>query len=240
MKTLIFVAERFPLGGTNRPISINLAHYCHILVVGGSGSGKTIACALITAKVGLHISNSKVWVLDFKGDDTFSFLRGVDGARYYQYTDCMKGLEEFYSMFQERLSGSTDRSFCLLWVDEYASMILNLSKKEAETAKAMLSTILMMGRSMGCQVLTSVQRASAELFAQGARDNYGISLALGNISKESAAMLGFDNNSFFPITYIGGGHLLLNGTRQTPVQIPLIGSRGMAHIQKDILRAVTR
>ena len=240
MNPLIFLAERPPSGGAARSIEIDLKRSCHILIVGGSGSGKSIAAALLTAKVGLHIPDSKVWILDFKGDDTFDFLRNISDSRYYQYADCMSGLENYYAMFQKRLAGDCTRDFCLLWVDEWASMILNLPKKEAESAKSMLSTILMMGRSMNCQVLTSVQRASAELFSQGARDNYGVCLALGNISKESAGMLGFDRETFLPITNIGGGHLLLNGTGQKPVQVPFIGSRGLAQMEVDILRAVTR
>ncbi len=240
MKPLTFLADRLPTRGATRPIAIDLDRSCHVLIIGGSGSGKSVASMLLTAKIGLHIQDSKVWILDFKGDDNFRFLMGATGARYYQYTDCMKGLEEYYAMFQARLSGDPDRSIRLLWVDEWASMILNLPKKEAENAKSMLSTILMMGRSMGCQVLTSVQRASAELFSQGARDNYGVCLALGNISRESAAMLGFDRDAFLPVTSIGGGHLLLNGTEQKSIQVPIIGTRGLAQMKVDVFRAVIR
>lgn len=240
MKPLTFLADRLPSRGGTRPIAIDLDRSCHVLIIGGSGSGKSVASMLLTAKIGLHIRDSKVWILDFKGDDNFRFLLNAAGARYYRYTDCMEGLEDYYAMFQARLSGETDRRICFLWVDEWASMILNLQKKDAENAKSMLSTILMMGRSMGCQVLTSVQRASAELFSQGARDNYGVCLALGNISRESAAMLGFDRDTFLPVTSIGGGHLLLNGTEQKPVQVPIIGSRGLAQMKVDVLRAVIR
>ena len=143
----------------------------------------------------------------------------VADCRYWQYTDCVQGLEDYYTAFQERLSHDPGpgAGLNLLWADEWASLILNLPKKEAETAKSMLSTVLMMGRSKRCQVLTSVQRASAELFSQGARDNYGFCLALGNISKKSASMLGFDREAFTPVTSTGGGHLRLNGADQRPV-----------------------
>lgn len=244
MKPIIFCAERSPSEEVaQRPITVNLDKTPHVLVVGGSGSGKSVASMLLTAKISLHIPNSKVWILDFKGDsDTFGFLDGKADCRYWQYADCMKGLEDFYTMFQDRLSHDPGHSAGLniLWADEWASLILNLPKREAETAKSMLSTILMMGRSKRCQVLTSVQRASAELFSQGARDNYSICLSMGNISKESAFMLGFDREAFSPVTSIGGGHLLLNSTDQRPVQVPYIGPRGMARIKEDILQALIR
>lgn len=245
MKPIVFCAERFPAGGAARPIPIDLDKSPMVIVTGGSGSGKSLTSMLLAAKVALHIQNSRIWVLDFKGDsDTFGFL--LDGVtkkcRYWQYTDCMSGLEDYYAMFQERLSHDPgpNAGLNLLWGDEWASFILNLPKKEAEAAKSMLSTILMMGRSKRCQALTSVQRASAELFSQGARDNYSVCLAMGNISKESATTLGFSRDEFLPVTEIGGGHLLLNGTNQRPVQVPYISPRGMERMKKDILRAVTR
>ena len=244
MRPMVFCAERLPSGGAaQRPIPINLDKSPMAIVVGGSGSGKSVSSMLITAKIALHNPNSRVWILDYKGDsDTFGFLDGVTYCRYWQYADCMKGLEDYYVMFQERLSHDPgpNAGLNLLWADEWASFVLNLPKKEAEAAKSMLSTILMMGRSKSCQVLTSVQRASAELFSQGARDNYSVCLSMGNISKESAATLGFSRDEFLPITEFGGGHLLLNGTDQRPIQVPYIGPRGMARMKEDILRAVTR
>lgn len=62
---------------------------------------------------------------------------------------------------------------------------------------------------------------------------------MGNLSKESASVLGFSRDEFIPVTEIGGGHLLLGG-RQLPVQVPFIDPRGMARMKADILRAVTR
>lgn len=243
MKPITFCAERLPSGGAARPIQIDLDKTCHALIVGGSGSGKSVASMLFTAKIARHNPKSRVWVLDYKGDsETFYFLDGVADCHYWQYANCMAGLEDYYSMFQERLAHDpgSGAGLNLLWTDEWGSFVLNLPKKDAEAAKSMLSTVLMMGRSKRCQVLTSVQRPQAELFAQGARDNYGICLALGNVSKESAAMLGFDREEFCPVTSIGGGHLLLNGTNQRPIQVPYIGPRGMERMKADILKAVTR
>ena len=241
MKKITFLASRHPFGGVPHPIPIDIERHPHILLTGGTGSGKSMAALLITAKFSLHFQNSKIWILDYKGDDTFRFLSSdTENARYYRYTDCLKGLENFFSMFQERLSGNPDRSIRLLYIDELPSMLLNLPKKESEAAKTMIATVLMMGRSMGCFVLTCTQRASAELFPQGSRDNYSIVIALGNISKESAGMLGFDREKFIPVKNIGEGHLLLSGTDQQAIQMPLITSDGLRLMKADILQAVTR
>lgn len=243
MRPITFCAERLPNGGAARPIPIDLAKSPHVLIVGGTGSGKSVASLLLCAKISLHYPRSKTWIIDPKGDnDTFGFLNAVESCRYWQFADSMAGLQDYYDVFQSRLTNEPKdgEGLRLLWCDEWASMILNLPKKDAEEAKAMLATVLMMGRSKGCFVLCSLQRASAELFTQGARDNFSVSLALGNISKEQASMLGFLREDFVPVTRVGGGHLLLNGTNQMPVQVPLIGERGMERIKRDILLGVTR
>lgn len=104
---------------------------------------------------------------------------------------------------------------------------------------AQLSTILMLGRSRRFFCQTSVQRASAELFYQGGRDNYSVRLGMGNFSTESALALGFSREDVLPVTEIGGGHMLLNG-RQIPIQIPFIGPNGMKRMKEDILQAIIR
>ncbi len=240
MKPFPYLLERLPKGGgPARQINIDLQHTSHALIIGASGSGKTMASALLTAKVAVHILGAKAWILDFKGDDFFNYLHGIEGARYYSYIGTLDGLVNFYNCFQERLSGNQDRQLLWLWADEWSAFILSLPKKDAETAKAMLSSVLMMGRSLNCFVLTSLQRASAELFSQGSRDNYGVNLSLGNLSRESALTLGFEREKMIPVTKIGGGHLILNGGTQIPVQTPIIDGNGLKHMKEAIQQIIT-
>ena len=154
----------------------------------------------------------------------------------------MAGLDEYYNLLQAELASDEDsgpRPVRWLWVDELASWIVNSDKKTAESIRSKIATILMMGRSRRFFCLTSVQRASAELFAQGARDNYSVCLGMGNLTKESASVLGFSRDEFLPVTEIGGGHLIVAG-RQYSVQVPYIGPKGMARMKKDILKALIR
>lgn len=241
--TITFCAERLPSGGAIRPIPVNLDKYPHVLVTGGTNSGKSIVSLLVASKISLHYPTSKLWILDFKGDSgTFGFVENIPGCRYWKYLECLAGLEDYFSMFQERLSHDPgpNAGLNLLWIDEYPSFILNLPRKDAETAKSIISTVLMMGRSKRCMTLTTAQTALAELFSHGARINYQTILAMGNSSATSTSILGFSHEEFLPVTEIGGGHLLLSGTNQRPVQVPYIGPRGMAKMKADILRAVTR
>ncbi len=191
-----------------------------MLVVGSTGSGKTYAVKLIIGRISKFLPGASVTVADFKADD-FTFLRGC--SRYYEFTDCKQGLDDFYNSFLARQQGNNlDRSFSMLVFDEWASFLLNhLDKREAEEAKRKLSTLLMLGRSFNCHILVSQQRADAQYFST-ARDNFNTIIALGNISKESAAMFGFNRDSMQPVRQLGGGYMLTNGTDLQEIQVPSI------------------
>lgn len=204
--------------GVRYPVIWDYEHFPHLLVVGSTGSGKTYAVKLLLGRVSKYVPGAAT-LCDFKADD-FTFLRGCD--RYYEFTDCKQGLDDFYNSFLARQQGNNlDRSFSILVFDEWASFLANLGKKEAEEAKRKLSTLLMLGRSFNCHILVSQQRADAQYFST-ARDNFNTIIALGNISKESAAMFGFNRDSMQPVRQLGGGYMLTNGTDLQEIQVPSI------------------
>lgn len=222
--------------GTKFPVSIDLKKTPYALFIGGSGSGKTYALKLFVGKISKYEPTASAWVLDFKGDDDFSFLEGC--PRFYRFDSVSEGLDDFYTMFEARQSGEdTDRSPAVLIFDEYAAYINYLEKKAADEAKKKLATLLMMGRSFRCYCVFAVQRADAEIFAK-ARDNFSLIVAMGNISKESAGMFSFNRDEMIPVTSIGGGHLLTNGTEQAAIQIP--GIKDMKKLEAAIKAVVLR
>ena len=241
MKAITFCAERLPNGEATRPIPIDFDKFPHLICQGGTGTGKSVASLLTTAKIS-QLPGSQVFILDFKNDvDTFKFCHGKD-CRYWRFRDCEAGLEEYYNLLQAELASDEDsgpRPVRWLWIDGLGSWLLNSDATAQKKIRSQLATILMLGRSRRFFCQTSVQRAQAELFSQGSRDNYNVCLSMGNASKEAASVLGFSRDEFLPVTEIGGGHLMVGG-QQYPVQIPYIGPRGMARMKEDILKAVTR
>ena len=206
----------------------------HMLVIGATGTGKTHFVKLLLARIGLHIPDAHVTLCDFKADD-FRFLSGE--PNYHAFMECSEGLDRFYQEFQQRQSGQDEsRSFRLLLFDEWASYLNMLDKKEADAARAKLSTLLMLGRSFNVHVVVSQQRADAEYFAK-ARDNFGIVIALGNISKESAAMFGFDRDQMEPVSEIGCGYMLVNGTAMRAIKVPAV--RDVAKLERYIRKAIS-
>lgn len=240
IKDFPYLLERTPHFGGVPPklIKVNLEKNPHALVIGGSGSGKSFASQLYCSKAKLHNPDLQLYIVDFKGDDMFTHIRITKGARYYQYKDSVLGLETFSSVLRERLEGNQDRRPVLLWIDEISSFIQSLGKQDAERAKAMYAEVLNMGRSMKCFSICSVQRASAELFALGSRDNFSLNLAMGNLSKESAATISLEREAVLPVTRIGGGTLILDGVQQA-VQVPLIDGIGLEKMKATLLKAVT-
>lgn len=58
-----------PLGVQWAPSPTNPVHW---LVVGPSGTGKTIFSASLAARIALHVPDSKIWIASYKDDDFFS------------------------------------------------------------------------------------------------------------------------------------------------------------------------
>lgn len=223
--------------GIRHYINWNFVRLPHTLVIGATGSGKSCASKLLIARSALYIPDAQVTICDFKADtNDFGFL--VNCPRYYRFTDCAEGLDTFYKALQARQSGEdTSKTFRLLMFDEWASFLNTLDKKEAEAAKLKLATLLMLSRSFGMKILISQQRADSQYF-NSSRDNFHNIIALGNISKESATMFGFDRDQMKPVNNVGSGYMLTNGTDLRAIQVPVI--RNVGKLEQAIKFAVTR
>ena len=207
--------------------------WVHLLICGTTGSGKTVTVKTILGGISQEYPNAQLTLCDFKADD-FCFLQGCE--RYFQHTDCVSGLESFYSAFVARQTGEDEsRDFRLLVFDEWAAFITSIDKKQADAAKEQLSTLLMLGRSFNCHILVSQQRADAKYF-DAARDNFSTIIAMGDISKESAAMFGFDRNKMSPVGKVGEGYIL-NGAEQEKVSVALVAN--MEKLNADIKELVS-
>lgn len=225
-----------PLGVHWTPSPTNPVHW---LVVGPSGTGKTIFSATLAGRCALHVPDSKIWIASYKADDFFQFCHGVEGARYRCFNDSVEAIRDFHSILEARLGGSTERSYRLLWVDELAAMITGLPKSEATFVKDAIASILQTGRSLNCQLLVSVQRADSVYFNNGAKENFGNIVFLGpHISKEAAAMFGVDRATLPPIKG-RAGYYIVNGNSEAvrPIQCPII--RDTAKLKAALMAGIT-
>lgn len=195
--------------------------YPMLLTVGGTGSGKTYFLALLMGKIATHIPDAQIYLCDFKNMDFRGF---ADCSRHWSYEACDDGLTAFYDSFQARLNGedtTTNRKFLIF--DEWAAFVLSHDKKAAEEAKNKLSTLLMMGRGVQNHVVIGLQRADAQLFPMGGRDQFGAILALGNLSREQKLMLFPDSREEMnEVNGRGEGYLSLDGEPLKRVRVPTV------------------
>lgn len=178
--------EDFSKSGIIKYVKWDYAKNPHMVIFGGTGSGKSYLLRLLLGRIGLHIPDSELLICDYKADDDFSFLGGL--RNFYRFNECMEGLDRALNVLQDRQHGNPERNFFALVFDEWASFLNNMDKKQADGAKQKLSTLLMLGRSYNIHIIISQQRLDASYFGSS-RDNFSVVFGMGVLSKESVEMM---------------------------------------------------
>ena len=228
--------EIFLSSGIIKYISWNYARFPHMVIFGSTGSGKTYLLKILLGRISKHIPNAELIICDYKSDDDFSFLSGMDN--FYRFQQCMDGLERATQLLQERQSGIvSDRHFCCLVFDEWASFINTLDKKTAESAKQKLATLLMLGRSFNIHVIISQQRLDASYF-NSARDNFSVIIGMGQLSKESVEMMFSDYKDIIVRNKSQGHGSMVLGNQFFQIAVPMV--RDVNNLHRTIISAVSR
>lgn len=216
--------------GVQLYIPLDLDVHPHLLCVGATGTGKTYALALLMGKLAKYEPEAHLVICDFKKSG-FGWLDGHPG--FYGYTDVLDGLDNVYAEFSARLEANDptrNARKIILLMDEYGALVSSLDKKAAEEVKRKVGNILLMGRSLGIHLIVGIQRADAEYFRAGARDQFGAVLMLGNLSKEQKAMLAPDYRENMTATnQRGQGYLLLDGQGLSRIQVPQVTDTDKLH-----------
>ena len=210
------------------PIQLNIKTYCHALICGSSGSGKSYALLFLLKQ--LLDEDVCLFLLDPKNSEDFAFLK--DYKYYYSADNCFQGFKDYYNIFtQARKTMLSDKRYVLI-CDEYPAFILQLKAQDTLNKTKMASEILsinsellMLGRGVGkgFGVWTICQRPQATVFLEGSRDNYMVSLNLGRLSKETKQMLFSDEEISEGVVYgKGEGVMLADGKSLTEVKFPYI------------------
>ena len=216
--------------GKKEPITIDISpsENSHILLCGMSGSGKSylehqLLTRLIQAERG---RGGEYFFADYKGDDSFSYLR--ECPRYYSYKDTLKALDIVHSRLIARQSGKdVSRNPVTLIIDEYISMALNLMNEDKKAAAAMMnkvSEILLLGRSIFVRNVISCQRCDAIAFPAGSRLNYGVVCVVGAAVRSIYEMLLPDHMEQVKGRQFGRGEgvVLLQGSTLRYIKVPTV------------------
>lgn len=215
---------------TRFPIQADIFRTGHICIVGGTGSGKSMAALYILYGILSLPYKIQLYIGDFKKSGDY---KGIT-PNFEEFEQVVGLIEKFYGIFEETEENSPAIKICL--IDEYAGFITWLTqkdKKKCEEIKGKISNLLMLGRSRHCYVASIQQRISAQLFPSGigAIDNYQILIGLGRLSVDSRKSLfaGEHLDKDFEESYspvCGQGLILIDGQPLRAVQIPYISDKG--------------
>ena len=156
----------------------------HLICVGGSGAGKSTGVLYWISKLKRY--NPDLYICDFKKSNEFSGITD----NFAQFEDCITCIRKFYEIFLATPEGGN--GLRILIIDEIAGFLTYLSSKSetksiGDEIRAIMATILMLGRSRKCFLWLSMQRYSASIFPQasGAADNFMVVVGLGRLSVDS-------------------------------------------------------
>jgi hypothetical protein len=205
----------------------------NLLILGNTGSGKSYAIRLLLARISLKIPDSRLWVCDFKNE-----LLTQPAPKYWGYTAVLDGFNDFFAVFEDRLNGNPDRTFCLLLIDEYISWLSSMEKAQSESIKKRMAQCLFMVRSLNMHIVLGAQRGMADNFSHGSRDCLNV-LFLGSPSKESIRSFttGEEAEAIKPCPR-GSGFILFDGRPPKGITVPAV--KCTEKVQKFILNGASR
>lgn len=214
-------------GNPSAPIKLNNDDYPHMLITGGTGSGKSYALQFLLGSILHSQKDAEIFICDFKNSADFHYLDGY--PFYYTGDSCYEGIMEYYARFDKsRKEGITTRKRVLI-IDEYPGLLMYLGfkDKDEKTKKAnevsiAIASILSLARELRHGIWVITQRADASLFSNGARDNFTVVIGLGRLSKEQKGMIFFGEEIPNEPLRRGEGYLLADGLGIKKVKYPQI------------------
>jgi hypothetical protein len=183
-----FDLERFEKFGVKIPIRAPVGH---LIVVGGSGSGKSTALLYWLWKMRKSNLPIDLFIEDFKASREFEGIT----QNYAEFENCYQSIVDFYKMFTKLKEGG-DGTVKILLIDEVAGLLTHFGmtkegKAKADEIRNIMSSILMLGRSRNCFLWLAMQRYTAGIFpaSSGAADNFHVCVGLGRLTVDGRRSL---------------------------------------------------
>lgn len=221
----------FSMYGIKIPLYIPLDS--HLIVVGGSGSGKSTSVLYWLYK--MHKYNHVLYIVDFKASHEFAGI----SENFAEFEDSYTEIKRFYEDFSNTPEGGDGRIKILL-IDEVAGLLTHYAmtkegKQKAEEIRGFMSSILMLGRSRRCFLWLSMQRYSASIFptSSGSADNFHVCVGLGKLSVDGRKGLfageHFDEEADLQFGQ-GKGIVLVDGQKLRGIIIPKVSKKKLLEL----------
>ncbi len=183
MMKLGYDRDTWETDAIKEPIKYSQKTHPSVLISGSSGSGKSVMLNYVM----YHLEPCNLFFFDFKGD-----YKELEGCGHYKSGDeVIDALEKYHEDFQSVRRGELEQHMQhILVIDEYPALISYLDKKSAERMKAIIQSLLMLGRGVrkGFGTWICCQRSDAALFPGGARNNFMITVHMGRATPEDWKM----------------------------------------------------
>ncbi len=219
-----------------------LDDFLSALIVGSTGSGKTYFGRQLLGKVVYNkdfISEKvKVFICDRKNEDYIQFKNFPN----YYGINAVDGIRKVHKILKERMESdesNDNEETIILLIEEYGVLINMLeTTKEKEEVKTYIENLLFAGRSKKIITIVSLQRADAEYFRKGSREQFKKVIMMGQISQVQLDMLLDNEDLQKQITEInpqGYGYLYEHGKRKlTRIKVAEITQEDMNKLDEII------
>lgn len=216
---------------------LDLAKNFSTLISGVSGTGKSyLAYYLITRYLAKTINGQHpdLYLIDPKQSDLHILCKQtfMPHLRYgNSNADAFRIVKEFTNELDRRQAeysekvtiGSTMLDLgaepALLVIDEYASLVAGMDKKQRAEFEDMIAIIVQKGRQLSMGIWVLMQQARSELISTNIRENLATKVCMGNPSVESARMM-FGTSDVPVVNGIGVGLYSLDGTTVQSFEAP--------------------
>lgn len=216
---------------------INYTTEPHLLLSGGTGSGKTYSLELLLAEMIQKIKTigyreGAVYVADPKYSDLANFASIIGVTKVAQSAaqicgmlrEAVTSMNKRYKSMPKNQStiGKTAINFdfapIFIIIDEFSALLASLKstkngKKIAEEINGYLTEIIQKGRQANCFLVLAMQRASTDSgLSSDIRYNFATKVILGNADPTTVAMI-FGSQKNYQLTRIecaGGGYYIKN------------------------------
>lgn len=208
---------------------LDLAKNFSTLISGVSGTGKSyLAYYLITRYLAKTINGQHpdLYLIDPKQSDLYILCKQtfMENLRYgHSNADAFRIVKEFKNELDRRQAEYSEKATigstmldlgaepALLLIDEYASLVAGMEKKQRAEFEDMIAIIVQKGRQLSMGVWILMQQARSELISTNVREQLINRVVMGNPSAESARMM-FGTSDVPLVNGIGVGLYSLDGT----------------------------
>lgn len=196
MQDIVPVGYTIPL---MRGVVWDIAKIPHALVNGATGGGKSFFLNVLI-RAFIHMG-ADIRICDFKNSALADYASIIpktattkDGIMQI-VAECVSIMNQWYRDIKGHTDYISGQDFThygippvVLILDEYVAFADTLVKKEKDEFKANLNQIVLKGREAGVFVILATQRPDAEFVSGNVRDQLGLRVTLGRMSKDGYRM----------------------------------------------------